>query len=346
MSLEQEQSLQAKEERARALEDWCAKQNQLAGLSFSFTMVSGDASFRRYFRVLTKDDSYIAVDAPPEKEDSAQFCKVAELLRKQGCHVPIVHASDFEAGFMLLSDLGDRLLLSEINEKNVDGFYQASLNELIKLQGAHLKGDELPPYDFEKLMEEMSLFQIWFLNAYLDISLSDSQAGLIESTERLIAESVAQQQQVIVHRDFHSRNIMLVDDGIAMIDFQDALIGPITYDAVSLLKDCYIEWPEAKRKLWLKAYFGNLVRENIISDTGFENFYQGFEWMGLQRHLKVLGIFARLSIRDGKHGYLKDLPLTFAYVEEVLIKTEAFAEFGDFFIHEVKPLFLKKQASE
>lgn len=335
-----------KEERARQLQIWCARQDMLVGKTFKFIMVSGDASFRRYFRLLTEDASYIAVDAPPDKEDSAQFCKVAELFRQQGCKLPVIHAKDFDAGFMLLEDLGDRLLLSEINEANAQHFYQLSLNQLIKLQRAHLKGNELPLYDHVKLMEEMSLFQIWFLKAYLEIPLSAYQSELIEKTEHLIAETVAQQQQVMVHRDFHSRNIMLLDDGIAMIDFQDALIGPISYDAVSLLKDCYIEWPETRRKQWLKDYFDNLKKENVIQETDFENFYQGFEWMGVQRHLKVLGIFARLSIRDGKQGYLKDLPLTFKYVEEVLQKTISLSQFSEFFVNEVKPLFLKKAGLE
>lgn len=334
----------SKVKRAQHLEKWCAQQAILSGQTFDFVMVSGDASFRRYFRVLTSEKTYIAVDAPPDKENSPEFCKVAELFRKQGCKVPVVYAYDFDAGFMLLSDLGDRLLLSEINEKNADIYYQEALSELIKLQSASLNGDELPLYDQGKLIEEMSLFQEWFLKAYLDYTPKKSESDLIIKTERFIAETVGQQQQVMVHRDFHSRNIMLQDDGLAMIDFQDALLGPITYDAVSLLKDCYIEWSEEKREAWLKQYFEKLIANDISTEKDFEKFYYGFELMGLQRHLKVLGIFSRLSIRDGKDGYLNDLPLTFKYVEQVLNKEAMLGGFAQFFLKEVKPLFIHKQA--
>jgi aminoglycoside/choline kinase family phosphotransferase len=327
------------QQRQHQLERWCAQQSQLEGKSFDFKMVSGDASFRRYFRIVCQQASFIAVDAPPEHEDSRQFCKVAALFETQACVVPKVYASDFEQGFMLLSDLGDTMLLDELNEKNVEGFYAQALEELVKLQAAKLKGGELPLYNKQKLIDEMALFQQWFVEDYLVYSLSQKERKLIEDTQGLIADEVLKQQQVIVHRDFHSRNIMVLPGKLALIDFQDALIGPITYDAVSLLKDCYLEWPDAQREEYLQSYFNKLLEKNISQEKNFKNFYVGFEWMGLQRHLKVLGIFSRLSIRDGKDAYLNDLPLTFKYVEEVLEKIPELSEFKVFFEDMVKPLF-------
>lgn len=334
-------------QRETSLKNWCSAQGLLHGVDFDWVMISGDASFRRYFRVSTHGVSWVAVDAPPEHEDSEQFCKVAALFARQGCSVPEVLAKDFEQGFMLLSDLGDRQLLKELNESTVDSYYAMAFDELVKLQSA-ADSSALPVYDDEKLMQEMSLFQDWFLHAYLQIQLDDAQSQLILNTQKSISEQVRKQKQVYVHRDFHSRNLMIVDQGLALIDFQDALLGPITYDAVSLLKDVYIEWPEQKRKQMLENYFEKLKQNNILeSDFSFQRFYEDFELMGLQRHLKILGIFARLSIRDGKHAYLKDLPLTFSYLESALEKLAGkypdFQAFVSFVRETVKPHFLERQ---
>lgn len=321
-------------QRAQDLKNWCAQQSVLFGKHFDFFMVSGDASFRRYFRIQLASIAYIAVDAPPTHEDSEQFCKVAELFASQGACVPEVLAKDFEQGFMLLSDLGDRQLLSEINVQNAEFYYGLAFDELLKIQKAKVIPNALPLYDYEKLMQEMSLFQTWFIDELLALKLSEQEKQLILDTQKMIANQVLQQKQVYVHRDFHSRNLMIVEKNkalkIAVIDFQDAVIGAITYDAVSLLKDCYIEWSEQNRKKYLENYFKQLIRYDVLDkQASFDIFYKDFEWMGLQRHLKVLGIFARLSIRDGKPNYLKDLPLTFKYVEDALL---GFPELKDFSI--------------
>ncbi len=318
---------------------------------FDVQMVSGDASFRRYFRVsfVSSEGSVqtcIAVDAPPQHENSQQFCKVAALLLQQGCFVPEVLASDFGTGFMLLSDLGDRQLLSELNAENVEHYYALAFEQLLKMQAMPIERINLPLYSHEMLMTEMALLQEWFCTQFLGLNLTNENLGMIERTQAQIAKQVGAQVQVFVHRDFHSRNLMIVGQQLAMIDFQDAVIGAVTYDAVSLLKDCYIEWPETQRKKWLHNYFEKLVKQGVLRDTAtFDAFYKDFEWMGLQRHLKVLGIFARLSIRDGKHGYLKDLPLTFSYVEQALASMEELAEFRQWFLAELKPAFESKLAS-
>lgn len=331
-------------QRTQDLKNWCSQLPLLQGKVFDFSMVSGDASFRRYFRIHLNASSYIAVDAPPEHENSLQFCKVAALFSEQGACVPEVLATDFSQGFMLLSDLGDRQLLSEINADNAQFFYGLAFDEIIKIQKAKVLDNQLPYYDQEKLMQEMLLFQTWFVEKLLKLTLTEQEQQIILKTQLTIIDKVLQQQQVYVHRDFHSRNLMIVEKNnslnIALIDFQDAVIGAITYDAVSLLKDCYIEWNQQQRNGFLENYFNKLVQQNVLTNTEcFESFHKDFEWMGLQRHLKILGIFARLSIRDAKHGYLKDLPLTFHYVEDALLNFPELKDFSDLILGKIKQKF-------
>lgn len=301
--------------------------------------LSGDASFRRYYRIKlqtqlhqTKSEraagSWIAVDAPPEKENSEQFCEVAKLLADAGVCVPKVLGFDKPMGFMLLSDLGDRVLLDELNSENVNAHYQAALDELVLIQKVSAPEMEakLPDYDQSKLLEEMRLFEEWFVKAFLCLDLEPSELDTIHSAIQYIAGQVSLQTKVCVHRDFHSRNIMLCanalpegGDDLAIIDFQDAVIGPITYDLVSLLKDCYVEWPKNTVDFHLLKYYQHLCQEKMLPrGIKFEVFEQWFHLMGLQRHIKVLGIFCRLNIRDGKAHYMSDLPLTFKYVDSVL----------------------------
>ncbi len=342
-------------ERARHLEIWCAEQQVLADReSFDFFMISGDASFRRYFRLLVRNEgvekTYIAVDAPPEHENSRLFVQVAALFTAQGVHVPEVLATDYEQGFMLLSDLGDTMLSHELNESNVEALYNLALKELVRLQAASesaVKG-LIEDYDRDKLWAEITLFDEWFLGRFLGLELDESDLELLRSAQEQIIERVLQQKQVLVHRDFHSRNLMLLgqhdDWSIAMIDFQDALFGPLSYDAVSLLKDCYVEWSPGLRERCLRVYFGQLSEQGVVEGQNFDAFLQDFHWMGLQRHLKVLGVFARLSIRDGKDGYLKDLPLTFRYVEEALQEFPELESFSTLFCGKIKEAFFAQEA--
>ncbi len=272
---------------------------------------SSDASFRRYFRVADRNtrDTFIIMDAPPEKEDCQPFIHITRLLRSVNVNAPDIINMDLDKGFLLLDDLGDRQYLDYLDENNSDELYNDALVALINMQRIH---DHLPLYDRQRLHDEMGLFEPWYLNRHLGIDLDEQQKTALSSTFELLIDSAQQQPQVFVHRDYHSRNLMLVDtNNPGVIDYQDAVIGPVTYDLVSLFKDCYIEWPRQKVLHWLDEYL-QLTAVDITANR--DQFIRWFDLMGVQRHLKVLGIFSRLNYRDGKSQYLNDLPLTLKYV--------------------------------
>ena len=285
------------------------------------TPVSGDASFRRYFRAATPTAKLIAVDAPPEKENSEPFVRIAKEWSEKGIHVPLVVADDLALGFMLLEDFADQQLLDRLKSDG-DAPYLQALETLLGIQMLPAAG--LPNYDAAVLTREMNLFPEWFLGEMLGIT--EGWDSLLERTYQQLIESALNQPQVCVHRDYHSRNLMpLADGGLGGIDFQDALIGPVTYDLVSLLRDSYIEWPESVVAEWVENY------RLMLMDVGFSlpdsvGFKKLFDLMGIQRQLKVLGIFSRLYLRDGKSGYLKDIPLTFEYLYRA---ASAHSEFTD-----------------
>lgn len=283
--------------------------------------VSGDASFRRYFRYRYRtpqgEQSIIGVDAPPEKEDSRPFVNVARGLAAAGVQVPPLLAVDLEQGFMMLGDFGDRLLLPELDADSVDKWYSAAMRTLIPIMRADFSADPLPRYDHALLLREMELFREWFCGTHLQLVLTDDEHGMMTEAFGWLVQQALAQPQVTVHRDYHSRNLMVLSDGsLGVLDFQDAVHGPITYDLMSLLRDCYIGWPTAMVKEWVRRFSERLVREGLMGDISDEQFWQWFNVMGAQRHLKVCGIFARLNYRDGKAGYLKDIPLTLAYLIE------------------------------
>ena len=272
---------------------------------------SADASFRRYFRVTDSNTgkTLIVMDAPPEKEDCEPYIHITRLLRSVNVNAPDIITMDLEQGFLLLDDLGNRQYLDHLDESSSDDLYSDALMALINMQRIQ---DHLPPYDKQRLRDEMGLFEPWYLNRHLGISLDDQQKSVLDSIYDLLIESAREQPQVFVHRDYHSRNLMLVDkNNPGVIDYQDAVIGPVTYDLVSLFKDCYIEWPGNKVEHWLDQY---LQLTPIELPVDRNQFIRWFDLMGVQRHLKVLGIFARLNYRDGKSQYLDDLPLTLKYV--------------------------------
>ena len=275
---------------------------------------SADASFRRYFRVTDSNtgNTLIVMDAPPEKEDCEPFIHITRLLRSVNVNAPDIITMDLEQGFLLLDDLGNRQYLDHLDESSSDDLYSDALVALINMQRIQ---DHLPPYDKQRLRDEMGLFEPWYLNRHLGISLDDQQKSVLDSIYDLLIESALEQPQVFVHRDYHSRNLMLVDENNpGVIDYQDAVIGPVTYDLVSLFKDCYIEWPRNKVEHWLDQYLQLTPIELSVDRI---QFIRWFDLMGVQRHLKVLGIFARLNYRDGKSQYLDDLPLTLKYVVDV-----------------------------
>jgi len=272
---------------------------------------SADASFRQYFRVTNKNDNktYIVMDAPPEKEDSRPFMLVTDLIRRVKVNAPNIIAVDAKQGFMLLDDLGSRPYLDELNNDTAEKLYIDAIEALLKLQ--NIDG-VLPAYGAQLLQTEMDLFETWYLNRHLGIKLSKTQKAVLNKVFKLLIKSAEEQPQVFVHRDYHSRNLMITDENNpGVIDYQDAVFGPISYDLVSLFKDCYIEWPREKIEHWLDLYLARLTPHRFIEK---HTLVRWFDLMGVQRHLKVLGIFARLNYRDGKAQYLDDLPLTLKYI--------------------------------
>jgi hypothetical protein len=288
--------------------------NCLNNHEITISRASEDASFRRYFRVLDSDLSYILMDAPPEHEAVSPFISIAEVLEKQGVNVPHIYASDIEQGFLLLTDFGQTALLSSLNNSNVEQYYHQAIDELVELQLTAAEPTLFPLYDVEKLNQEMQLFPDWFLSRHLGLDIPDCLPNIFEQ----LANNAQIQPQVLVHRDYHSRNLMVTPtQQLGVIDFQDAVIGPITYDLVSLLRDCYISWPEAIIDSCLHYYLTTAKSKGLEINASFNTFKQWFDLMGLQRHLKVLGIFCRLNYRDGKAHYLNDLPQTLRYVLDI-----------------------------
>lgn len=302
-----------------------------SGIDFQdIAPASADASFRRYFRITDEGKTFIVMDAPPEKEDCQPFIHIAQLLLDRDLNVPKILQQDLEQGFLLLSDLGSTVFLSELNDDTADEMYTAAMDSLLSLQKN--KNPDLPRYDEALLRTEMALFPDWYLEKHLKISVSDEQKNILEQTFASLVKNALEQPQVCVHRDYHSRNLMVNNDDPqqpGVIDFQDAVIGAVTYDLVSLLKDCYIKWPREKVEAWVKYFHSQAELQGIISAVSFDKFLRWFDLMGLQRHIKVAGIFSRLYHRDGKEGYLNDIPLTMDYIFEVLERYPEFKPFKD-----------------
>ena len=298
--------------RLEQLRAWAS--TQLAETDFDLRSASADASFRRYFRIVHQRGTLIAMDAPPEHENCAPYVHVARLFRAAGVNVPEVLAQDLDQGFLLLTDFGATTYLDAFGTEDASPLYADALDALIVIQRASRPG-ELPDYDEALLKREVDLFRDWYVARHLRAELTARQA---ESLERVCSQLLAcnlAEPQVYVHRDYHSRNLMLTDPNPGILDFQDAVFGPITYDLVSLLKDAYIERPEEQVLDWVARYWEKARAARLPVRDDFGAFYRDFEWMGLQRHLKVLGIFARLCYRDGKDRYLNDLPLVLRYAE-------------------------------
>jgi aminoglycoside/choline kinase family phosphotransferase len=301
----------------------------------SLAPASADASFRRYFRVLGSGPhpSLIVMDAPPSHEDVRPFVHVARLLGAAGVLAPQVLEEDAEGGFLLLTDLGHTTYLAALRQapERADALYRDAAHCLVRLQQASRPG-ELPPYDRERLLAEMQLFPTWYVERHLDRKLEPAQAQALQQVfEQILANNLAQ-PAVTVHRDYHSRNLMLAaENNPGVLDFQDAVHGPITYDLASLLRDAYVEWEEPQQIDWAVRYWEAARKAGLPVVADFGDFYRDFEWMGLQRHIKVLGIFARLYHRDGKDGYLKDLPLVWRYARKVAERYNALAPLARLF---------------
>jgi len=314
-------------ERIEALERWLSE--EVGIVRFSLAPASGDASFRRYFRVSLPDGaSYVAMDAPPGQEDCQPFVALAEALGSLGVHVPTVHALDLERGFLLLDDLGTALYLDALDEASVDRLYGDALSALMVIQACGPR-EGMPEYDEPMLRRELALFPEWLLQQQLAVALDESAQALLERTFDLLVSNALEQPRVCVHRDYHSRNLLLTPThNPGVIDFQDAVLGPVTYDLVSLLRDCYIKWPEERVVAWAMGYFQLAVQSGVLQADDEGRFLRWFDLMGMQRHLKAAGIFARLNRRDDKPGYLKDIPRTLGYVVEVAGRYPELADFG------------------
>jgi len=301
-------------QRQKQLTDWLS--SLYPNAKFTIAPASADASFRRYFRATFADGTTrVVMDAPPQHEDCKPFLHVGKLFEDAGTHVPHVYAQDLSQGFLLLSDLGNTTYLQALKTETAAQLYAAATDALINIQLASKPG-ELPPYDEALLRRELNLFPEWYIAKHLGVTLSDKQQAKLEEVfKRILANNLAQ-PCVYVHRDYHSRNLMLTDPNPGILDFQDAVYGPITYDLASLFKDAYIRWEEEEIMDWLIRYWEKARAAGLPVREDFGEFYRDYEMMGAQRHIKVLGIFARLYHRDGKDGYLKDMPLVMEYLHK------------------------------
>jgi N-acetylmuramate 1-kinase len=295
------------------LERWLTE--RFGAGSYTYAPASEDASFRRYFRVSVGTGSFIVMDAPPERENCRPFLAVARLFTDAGVHVPQIMDENLSEGFLLLSDLGNRTYLQALDTTTGSALYADANAALIKIQLASRSG-VLPDYDRTLLLRELRLFPDWYVSKHLGITLTPAQDEILATAfERILASNLAQ-PRVYVHRDYHSRNLMVSDPNPGILDFQDAVYGPITYDLVSLYRDAYISWDEQHQLDWVIRYWEQARKARLPVDAEFSTFYRDFELMGAQRQIKVLGIFARLFHRDGKSGYLKDMPLVMAYLRK------------------------------
>jgi aminoglycoside/choline kinase family phosphotransferase len=307
---------------------------------------SADASFRRYFRVTRGEESYIAMDAPPERENLAPFVSVARMLLGIGLNVPVVLAKETARGFLLLSDLGRRMYLDELGGiEAAERLYAPALGALSTMQ---IAGDgmarDLPRYGRDLLMREMELMPEWFLRAHLGLKISAAERGMLDRLFEALAQGALAQPAAFVHRDYHSRNLLVTEDNNpGILDFQDAVWGPVTYDLVSLLKDCYVAWPAPRVRAWALQHREHLLARGFPAGKSEAEFLRWFDLVGLQRHIKVLGIFARLYYRDGKAQYLKDLPRVLRYVQDAAADYAETAEFADFIVKRIEPQFLAAQ---
>jgi N-acetylmuramate 1-kinase len=324
------------DERKQALQTWIAEQVQA---SVTLQCVSGDASARRYFRFYFQGISHIAVDAPPATENNVLFQALAEAYAKQGLKVPTVRSLEVNQGFMWLEDLGDCLLAEALNATTTLSLYQDALACLPAIRTVQMTTlGALPAFDAAMMHQEMDLLETWFVQGFLQHRLNSSQQQQLAAVKSLLVAAAVAQPQVGMHRDFHSRNLMLVEQRMAVIDFQGAVRGPITYDLVSLLKDVYQPWDKVMAMNLLKTHYNELCQtEQLSKHITWDDFLRWFDWMGLQRHLKILGIFARLSLRDQKHQYLQDIPLTMKYVLDAAQTYSELQWLSDWLIQDIMP---------
>jgi len=310
--------------------------------SLELEALAGDAGFRRYYRLNTQP-SLIAVNSPPLKEKNLAYVNIALFLQGQGVRTPKIYAVNFEQGYLLLEDFGERLFQHQLSLENQSCLYDKAESTLLEIQNCSVDNSPAPDYDYQKLAEELALFEQWFVRELLGIRLSADEKATLDQLFAQLIDSALQQPQVLVHSDYHSRNLMLLeDDQIGVIDFQDAMRGPISYDLVSLLKDCYVHWPAARVEQRALSFKQRLEKEGALANVDDKQFMQWLDFMGLQRHIKVLGIFARLALRDNKRSYLEDIPLVVRYCLEAADSYQQSAEFSLWFKRAIVPLLAEQ----
>ena len=301
--------------RLEALAHWLETECRISGAPI--LPASSDASFRRYFRISQGQQSFIVMDAPPEHEDCGPFIRVGRLLRSAGLRAPELFAQDLSQGFLLLEDLGASTYLDALQTQAADPLYREALSALCTLQGIPVQDEtEIPPYDEALLRREMELCPEWYFDQHLGRPFNAEAQEVWKHATSAIIQNCLAQGQVLVHRDYHSRNLMACQPGPGILDFQDAVLGPITYDLVSLLRDAYIEFEEAQQLDWLVRWWEQARKQGLPVPEDMGECYRNFEWMGIKRHLKVLGIFARLHHRDGKSAYLESIPRVLSYTQK------------------------------
>lgn len=291
----------------------------------TLTAASSDASFRRYFRWEGEGRSFVVMDAPPPQENCKPFVDIAFLLAKSGINVPKIYAEDLERGFLLLNDLGNKTYLDVIDSENADALFSDALQALLAFQQLPMVAP-LPSYDVALLRRELELFPEWYVKRELGVELDSTQQQQWQRISDLLIDSALAQPKVLVHRDYMPRNLMLSEPNPGVLDFQDAVYGPVTYDVTCLFKDAFLSWPEERVRGWLKSYWQEASALNIPVQPDFEDFLRASDLMGVQRHLKVIGIFARICHRDGKPRYLADVPRFFSYIEAVIARRPELAE--------------------
>lgn len=309
-------------------------------MDYQFDNIAGDASFRRYFRVSVKQKSYVLMDAPPTHENCTPFVNVDNALADAGVNVPKIVHQDLEQGFLLLSDFGDDQYFRVLSSANVDALYTQAFNELIKIQQCCTLQDNLPKFDQTLYHDEWLLFYDWMLQRYLKLTLSADEQTMLNAVFQRLVTVAMEQPQVFVHRDYHSRNLMLLPDHqVGVLDFQDAVLGPITYDLVSLLRDCYVAWPLAQVEAWVEQFYQQSVGAGLLDgdQVSATQYLTWFDWMGMQRNLKAIGIFTRLCLRDGKSLYLDAIPVGLQYIVDVSANHSDLAEFNQFLRDRVTP---------
>jgi len=318
--------------------------------SITFYPLTGDAGFRKYYRFELQNTAYIAVDAIPEMSNNLAFVEIQKTFQKSDINVPDIIVSDLAQGFLCLSDFGDELFSDNLTLNNMEQAYKKAIKLLPTIANVSLPENyTLPLYSADFIRVELNIFTQWLLGEHLSLSLSEQEQCSLDNCFNILIQSAIEQPQVVVHRDYHSRNLMLLPDeenSIGVIDFQDAVIGPITYDIVSLLRDCYVKWPTENVEALFQYYCQLVDLENKCSEVKPEQYVRWFDLMGLQRHIKASGIFARLFHRDNKEGYLKDIPLTLSYIVDISAKYPELKALHDLVLNKVVPALQNKEKSK